>query len=118
MVKTDNLGLNLYEQGDTFRILGTGGLNESLQTIDEKVSETAKAIEEITQSNGKAVTGTLSAGKTSITLTDDSINENSTIEPYTSVYGVNPKTITVSNGSVTLTFKSQTVDIGVKVVVK
>lgn len=52
MVKTDNLGLNLYEQGDTFRILGTGGLNESLQTIDEKMAENATAIEEVKQSTG------------------------------------------------------------------
>lgn len=82
-------------------------IESSLSTIKNPIS----ALE-------TTITGTLTAGQTSITLTNSAINENSTIEPYTSVYGVNPKTITVSNGSVTLTFKAQTQDIGVKVVVK
>lgn len=87
-------------------------IESSLSTIKNPIS----ALE--TLKSETTITGTLTAGQTSITLTNSAINENSTIEPYTSVYGVNPKTITVSDGSVTLTFKAQTQDIGVKVVVK
>ena len=61
------------------------------------------------------VTGTLTAGSTSITLTDESIKTTSTLDYYTSVFGVNPTNVSVSIGSVTLTFAAQNVDMGVKV---
>ena len=64
-----------------------------------------------------SITGTLSTGSTSITLSDSSITTDSTIDFYTSIYGVNPKTVTVENGSVTLTFKAQSEDMVVKVVI-
>lgn len=61
------------------------------------------------------VTGTLTAGSTTITFSDVSISSNSTIDVYTDVFGVNPTDITVATGSVTLTFASQADDLGVKV---
>lgn len=61
------------------------------------------------------VSGTLTAGSTSITLSNDLITTNSTIEPFTSVYGVNPTDIVIANGNVTLTFEAQSTDMGVKV---
>ena len=67
---------------------------------------------------GTTLTGTLTAGLTSITFQNENITDNCYITPFTSVYGVNPTAISTSNGSITLTFKPQTQDIGVKVVVK
>ena len=67
---------------------------------------------------GITLTGTLTAGMTSITFQNESITDNCYITPFTSVYGVNPTAISASNGSITLTFKAQTQDIGVKVVVR
>ena len=63
----------------------------------------------------KDITGTLTAGQTSIILSDSSITTNSTIEPFTDKFGVNPTSISVSTGSVTLTFESQSSNLGVKV---
>lgn len=63
----------------------------------------------------KDIIGTLSAGSTSITLLDTSITTNSNIDVYTSIFGVNPTAITVSAGSITLTFTAQQTDLGVKV---
>lgn len=60
------------------------------------------------------ITGTLTAGETSITLTDDSITEESTIDYYTDYFGINPVDVYATTGSVTLTFEAQEVDIGVK----
>ena len=51
--------------------------------------------------------GTLSAGSTSITLSDSRITTNSALSFYTSIYGVNPNSVSVSSGSVTLTFDAQ-----------
>lgn len=61
------------------------------------------------------VVGTLAAGSTSITLSDASITTNSTIDLYTDTYGVNPSSISVSTGSVTLTFSAQQTAVNVKV---
>ena len=61
------------------------------------------------------VTGTLTAGSTSLTLSDASITSSSTLDFYTSVYGVNPTAVSISTGSVTLTFEAQLSNINVKV---
>lgn len=61
------------------------------------------------------VVGTLVAGSTSITLSDASITTNSTIDLYTDTYGVNPLSISVSTGSITLTFAAQQGAVNVKV---
>lgn len=59
----------------------------------------------------------LAAGETSITISDNRITTDSVLSFYTSIYGVNPKTVSVSNGSVALTFEAQTADmeVGVRV---
>lgn len=66
---------------------------------------------------GKELTGTLAAGSTSITFSDEAILTTSTIDFYTDVYGVNPTAVTVATGSVTLTFDAQQAALGVKVVI-
>ena len=72
-------------------------------------------IEAATGATYTELTGTLTAGQTSITLSDVSIATTSTIDYYTDHYGVNPVGVIVSTGSVTLTFETQDVDISVKV---
>ena len=59
--------------------------------------------------------GTLSAGQTSITFTDNIINTGRTIDYFTSIYGVVPTSIVVSSGSVVFTFGTQITDVEVKV---
>jgi len=43
------------------------------------------------------------------------LDSNSTVEIYTTVYGVNPSDVTVADNAITLTFPAQSSDIGVKV---
>lgn len=64
------------------------------------------------------VSGLLVAGETSITLTSPYITTSSIIDPYTSVYGVNPIDIVVTTGQVVLTFTVQSSDIGVGICIK
>ena len=61
------------------------------------------------------ITGVLTAGSTSITLSDVSITTASTFDFYTDTFGVNPTAITVTNGNITLTFEAQQSNVGVKV---
>ena len=86
--------------------------------IDKLQGQDDKLQGQVDKLRGKTIVSTLKAGETSITITDEAITDSCDIDVYTSVYGVNPKTITVSDKSITLTFKEQTKDIGVKVVIK
>lgn len=61
------------------------------------------------------VTGTLSAGNTTLTLSDAAITANATYDYYTTVFGVNPIAVVISTGSMVLTFEAQQTNIGVKV---
>ena len=81
----------------------------SLNTSDKKV---LGAINEV---RGTFVTGTLTAGSTSITLSDASITTTSTIDIYVSTFGIQPTNAVVATGSITLTFLAQASDISVKV---
>jgi len=62
----------------------------------------------------KDITGTLTAGQTSIILSDASITTNSTIDVYTDA-DVDYNSVSVSAGSVTITFDAQSSNLGVKV---
>ena len=60
------------------------------------------------------VTGTLTAGQTSITISDACITTDSTIEVFASL-DVSYNSVSVSTGSVTITYDAQANDMGVKV---
>lgn len=67
---------------------------------------------------GDAITGILAAGQTSITLDSDRITSDSWLDPYTSIYGVNPTSVLATAGHVTLSFRAQASDmvVGVRIV--
>ena len=55
----------------------------------------------------KDLTATLSANATSLTITDSAITTSATYDIFTDTYGVNPTAVSVSNGSMTLTFTAR-----------
>ena len=63
------------------------------------------------------LTGTLTAGQTSLVITSEDITTSSIIDIYTDVFGVDPTNVTVANGSITITFDAQASDLSVKVVI-
>lgn len=71
----------------------------------------------INEVRGKVLTGTLTAGSTSITISDSSITATSLIDVYNDA-GVGWESITATTGSVTITFEAQSADMAVEVVVK
>lgn len=76
------------------------------------------AINELAAANGIAVTGTLTAGATTITLSDAAITTDSKFDFYTSIFGVNPLSVTVATGSITMEFEAQAVNMTVEVEVR
>lgn len=84
--------------------------NARLETVEENVAELVGSVP-------KELTSTLSAGSTSLAFTDESITDTSTIDIYSSAYGVSPKTANISDNTLTLTFKAQTTNVDIKVVI-
>ena len=99
-----------------------GTTNTNLETTNTNLGTTntniANLTTRVTNIEGVELTSTLTAGATSLTFTNSKITTDSTVDIYSSVYGVNPKTVTLSNGSIAMTFKAQSSDVSVKVVVK
>ena len=58
---------------------------------------------------------TLTAGSTSVTISNSAIKTNSTIDVYTDAFGIDPTNIVVTDGQIVLSFNAQLSDIGVKV---
>lgn len=61
------------------------------------------------------VTGTLSAGETTLTLSDAAITTDSKVEYFTSVFGVEPTAAVVTTGQIVLTFEARQSNLGVTV---
>lgn len=101
----DTLAGKLQDQIDILEA-ETSTNSDQINAVNEKVTELSL----ITKA-------TLAAGATSITISDTRITTDSILSFYTSNYGVNPKTASASNGSVTLTFDAQSaaLEVGVKV---
>ena len=61
------------------------------------------------------LTGTLTAGSTTLTIQNEVINPTKCIEIFTDVYGVTPSNAVVTSGQIVLTFEAQESNVGVKV---
>jgi len=61
------------------------------------------------------LSGTLTSGQTSVTLSNAAIKVGSMLEIYTDVYGIEPTNVAVTAGQVVLTFVAQGYDINVKI---
>ena len=68
--------------------------------------------------NITVLNGTLNTGETVLSLESEKITEDSIIDVYSDMYGLTPSSITQSNTSVTLTFKPQSSDVNIKVVIR
>ncbi len=102
-----------------------------LPSVDSSLSTTstnpvqnkviALQLQDILNSVGKKLsTQYLYYGATQLFFEDESITTDSTIEVYSSVWGVNPTEILVINGMVRLTFKASESEepVGVYIIVK
>lgn len=100
----------------------SGNFLQAVSLIEENASELpfngtdSRIVTELSRKlTYKDLTDTLTAGNTSLTISDASITTSKTIDVYTDTFGVNPTNVAVSTGSVTLTFAALQADLGVKV---
>ena len=126
MSNIQSLNKNLYDKYDNRYIKRdeySGGSAENTTYSNTASGLTSTnvqgAIDELKSENGFTLSSTLTAGQTTLTFSDTRITTNSILDSvYTSIFGVAVKTAEVTNGSLTLTFKEQTENITVKVVIK
>lgn len=100
---------------DDITKVGTS-ITNAINNLDDKNNSLASDLEDIIEKTSM-ITATLSAGSTTITITDSRINTDSYFDFYTSKYGLSPTSVTVNDGVLILTFDAQTepVTVGVKV---
>ena len=101
--------------GTEFVCVGESGLS-SHHVYD--VETNTETLQSTLQVAGTLLLTKLYTGQTTVTITDEAITQDCTIDIYTDKYGVNPKNVTVDTGSITLEFKAQETDVNIKVVVK
>lgn len=116
---------DLYDTDKNHMMFGRIYLNDAGQTVVQTAKVTANwldptgrmdvAWDEHIVPMTKEVSGTLTAGSTSLTLSDAAITTSSTLQFFTDIFGVAPTAATVSTGSVTLTFEAQASNMTVKV---
>lgn len=108
-------GLNVGELVPLFETANSIG---DMASLAEQVAKNDSAIKKNAGDIAKLsyfLTGTLTAGETTLTISNSSITEDSMIDIYTNVFGVNPTEVTVASGSITLVFDALESDLGVKV---
>lgn len=75
----------------------------------------------VNELKGTELTAVLSAGSTTITISNAAIlttSTTSTIDIYVDKYGISPEDVTVTTGQIVLTFAEQASDLNIKVVIR
>lgn len=93
------------------KLFNSFAYTQELDTTDKKP---VGAINEVADTLGVMLEGTLEAGQTSLTLQNSHITSGSMFDFYGDI---SPTSVTVSSGQVVLTFEEQTEDKNVKVVI-
>ena len=96
-----------FEDVTTYSQIGDSFGASDINATNEKVNEVNSNLEIIRQ--------TLSSGNTTLSFTDSRITADTVFDFYTSIYGVNPTEVVVSDTTLTLTFDSQDSDMEVGV---
>lgn len=97
---------------------GTGDMLASDYDANDDVKNAGGIPDFVNYKIGTKLTQTLVAGQTTLTFTNNRITSTSLIEVYTDIYGKNPKTITQSSTTLTMTFNALSVDMEVVVIIK
>lgn len=149
IVEGTKIAANLLSYDDTTSELGANNVQDAIVKLDEKVDnipsgengadgQDGKSAYEYAQEGGYngteadftealgdigdigiTLTTTLPSGQSSLTLTDERITTDSTLDAvYTSIFGIAVKSAVFEDGRLTLTFPVQTEDITIKVVIK
>lgn len=121
MLNEEVTDLKTATSGNTSNI---NGINQSIASINQTLTVLNEDITDVADYAGKRFNGTLSANEETIAISIDNFTDDTLVDVYTSIYGINPLTIELraaSSGQPNLcvmTFEPQSVDMNVAVVTK
>lgn len=72
----------------------------------------------VNELKGTELTAVLSAGSTTVTISNAAILTTSTVDIYVDKYRISPEDVTVTTGQIVLTFAEQASDLNIKVVIR
>jgi len=109
--------LNVMDKGIDDLDNAVNALETSVSNITKDVSNISTKVTQLTDSQPIVLSGTLTAGETSISFTSEAITEDSLVEVFVNLSGVAEpeKSFDAETSTLTLTFKAQEEDMGVKV---
>ena len=90
----------------------------SAYSINALNTTSKNVIGAVNELKGTELTSSLTAGQTTVTISDAAILTTSTIDIYVDKYGISPEDVTVTTGQIVLTFAEQASDLGIKVVIR
>lgn len=100
------------------------GTDQSIAALQSGLNQTNENLESVADVAGQVYRGTLSSGEETLAITIGTFNTNTLVDVYSSVYGVNPKTIELRAATggqpnlCVMTFDAQTEDVNVAVVTR
>lgn len=114
-ISQDNGGTDTTYKVSITQISAEVGENQTFSNLTTQNKTLVGAINEVSSGSYTEVTGTLTSGSTSLTLSDASITTTSTIDIYCDTFGIQPINAVVTSGQIVLTFLAQNSDLSVKV---
>ena len=90
----------------------------SAYTISALNTTSKNVIGAVNELKGTELTSSLTAGQTTVTISDAAILTTSTIDIYVDKYRISPEDVTVTTGQIVLTFAEQASDLNIKVVIR
>lgn len=100
------------------------GAEQQISTLQNALATTNENLDSVADVAGKIFKGTLSTGETTLAVTIGEFTDNTLVDVYTNVYGVNPLTIELRKATsgepnlCVMTFDAQGEDINVAVVTR
>lgn len=106
---------NVYDVTRNEGSITTPGDAFNAETMNDLETRIQEGFEDLETDIKSAIVGTLTAGSTTITLSDSSIKTNSILMFATDIFGADPTAVQSGAGYVTLTFDAQSADMKVAV---
>lgn len=100
--------VDVYRSEGAVSQAGDAFSGENMNGLEQRISDAF----------GVVLNATLQANATTVTFTNAAIKNTSLIDVYTDVYGVEIREQTVNANMLTIIFKPQNVNVGVKVIVR
>lgn len=97
------------------KIGNINGISDSITSPSSTIAASTTAVKNVEDKLAFFVTGTLTAGATTIAIKNSKIKSTSIIELYNDIYGTSATDVIVANGSITLEYPPLETNLNIKI---